>query len=142
MSFDEWTDSAGNVVVDILVGVGNQSYVVQTVTLECHGPNMGVEHTELVAALIDALGGLRLATGEIGFVISRVRFASHFFDEWNRYVTIDVAKAQAVDDTVQFWARQRAGLAEYATALLSTPLTSADEQTRNPGPITSIKRKN
>ena len=34
VSFHEWTDSVGNTVGDILVGVGNQSYVVQTVTLE------------------------------------------------------------------------------------------------------------
>ena len=54
-----------------------------------------------------------------------LKLLDHFFDEWNTYVTMDVAKAQAVDDTVQFWAQQT-GLAEYATALLSTPLTSAD----------------
>ena len=41
VSFDKWTDSVGNAMVDILVGVGNRSYVVQTVTLECHGPQHG-----------------------------------------------------------------------------------------------------
>ena len=32
-----------------------------------------------------------------------LKLPNHFFDEWNRYVTMDVAKAKAVDDTVQFW---------------------------------------
>ena len=38
---------------------------------------------------------------------------------------MDVAKAHAVDDIVQFWAQQTGGLAENATELLSTPSTSA-----------------
>ena len=96
VSFDEWTDSVGNTVVDILVGVGNQSYVVQTVTLECLGPNMGVEHTEFVAALIDTLGRLGLATSDIGFYIfdgasvvgAAVRAALPFFPNAKHVVCV------------------------------------------------------
>ena len=55
-----------------------------------------------------------------------LKLPDHFLDEWNGYVTMDVAKAQSIDDTLQFWAQQTGSLAKYATALLSTPPTSAD----------------
>ena len=45
---------------------------------------------------------------------------------------MDTAKAQAVDDPIQCWGQQTGGLAKYATALLSTPPTSANvERTFN-----------
>ena len=55
-----------------------------------------------------------------------LKLPEHFVEDWNSYVTMDVAKAQAADDVVLSRAQQTGGRAEYATALLSNPLTSAD----------------
>ena len=44
---DEWTDSQGNAICNIILGTGKEAWVVATHTLLCKGPNNGVEHTEV-----------------------------------------------------------------------------------------------
>ena len=53
MSFDEYTDSLGQAVLNIVVTVGPQCFMVDTVYLQCKGPNDGVEHKE-VASKVNA----------------------------------------------------------------------------------------
>ena len=55
---DEWTDSSGHAIINILLGCCGQIFVAATVQLDCKGPNLGVEHSELGTAVIDTLTSL------------------------------------------------------------------------------------
>ena len=70
LSFDERTDDFGNAIVDVILGVGRECFVIETATLECKGPNLGVEHSELVSVLVDTLGRLGISPQDIGFFIT------------------------------------------------------------------------
>ena len=52
---DEWTDIQGHAVINILLGVSGKVYVIASTQLDCKGPNLGVEHSELGGAVIDTL---------------------------------------------------------------------------------------
>lgn len=82
---DEWTDTQGHAIVNILLGCSDkvffllkclpfhtllaQVYVTGTVQLQCKGPSLGVEHSELAQAVLDNLTtmGVQL-TNVIAFV--------------------------------------------------------------------------
>ena len=51
----EWTDSIGHAVINILIGCKGKIYVVASEQLDCKGPNLGVEHSELERKIVDAL---------------------------------------------------------------------------------------
>ena len=49
---DEWTDDQGHTIIDVLLGVHGRIAVFATVQLQCKGPNLGVEHSELGTLLL------------------------------------------------------------------------------------------
>ena len=65
VTLDEWTDSQGNAICNIIVGSGKQHWVVATHTLQCHGPNNGVEHTEVGKSVVDTLTSLGIASSNV-----------------------------------------------------------------------------
>ena len=52
---DEWTDTQGHAIINVILGCHSEIFVVATMQFECRGPNLGVEHTEVGAALVDVI---------------------------------------------------------------------------------------
>lgn len=55
---DEWTDSQGHAIINVLLGCEGFIYVIAAVQLDCKGPSLGVEHSELGTAVVDALNDI------------------------------------------------------------------------------------
>ena len=58
---DEWTDSQGHVIINVVIGCAGDVYVVATIQLDCKGPNLEVEHSELGSAIIVTLTKLSVS---------------------------------------------------------------------------------
>ena len=62
---DEWTDSLGHAILNIIVGTVAESWVCATISLTCKGPNDGVEHTEVAKALCDTITSLGISSSDV-----------------------------------------------------------------------------
>ena len=62
ITFDEWTDSGGRCIINMLAQRNGKSYVVASRELECKGPNNGLENNELSQVVHDALIELGLTS--------------------------------------------------------------------------------
>ena len=58
VALDEWTDSQGHAIMDVVVFCEETSRVVACLQLTCKGPNLGVEHSEIAAEVTAALSRL------------------------------------------------------------------------------------
>ena len=67
MSFDEYTDSLGQAVLNIVVSTGPKIFLIDTIYLQCQGPNDGVEHKEVASKVNESLS-------EAGIVPKHVQF--------------------------------------------------------------------
>ena len=52
---DEWTDTQGHAIINVLLGTCGAAYVCESKSLACKGPNDGVEHKEVGRVVIDTL---------------------------------------------------------------------------------------
>ena len=55
---DEWTSDQGHAIIDVLLGVHGKIFVVSTLQLQCKGPNLGVEHSELGSEVVSTLSNI------------------------------------------------------------------------------------
>ena len=67
---DEWTDSQGHAIINVIMGCAKDVYVVATVQLDCKGPNLGVEHQELGNAIIDTMTKLSVSPNHVFAFVS------------------------------------------------------------------------
>lgn len=62
---DEWTDSQGHAIINVLMGSGPRAFVVATISLECKGKNDGVEHKELAEKVQDTVTALGVRSQDV-----------------------------------------------------------------------------
>lgn len=80
---DEYTDTAGHAIINLLVGAGADIFVVRTVQLECRGKSMGVEHSELGQEVVDTLSQMGIELKNvIAFVSDAASVLRKAFDEY------------------------------------------------------------
>ena len=79
---DEWTDTQGHAIINVLLGCNADIFVVATLQLECKGPNLGVENSEVGAAIVDTIGkmGVQLAD-VIAFVTDSASVLKKAFED-------------------------------------------------------------
>lgn len=79
---DEWTDSQGHAIINILMGCCSAVYVVACVQLDCKGPNLGVEHGELGSAVVDSLTKMSVSPSDVfAFVSDSASVLKKAYDE-------------------------------------------------------------
>ena len=79
---DEWTDSQGHAIINVIMGCAKDVYVVATVQLDCKGPNLGVEHQELGNAIIDTMTKLSVSPNHVfAFVSDSLRYVFYCHDD-------------------------------------------------------------
>ena len=78
---DEWTSDTGLAILNILVGYHGNVYVTGTVQLQCPGPSLGVEHEEVVRAILDNLNDMQVKSSNvISFVSDSASVLKKAFD--------------------------------------------------------------
>ena len=79
---DEWTDSAGHAIVNVVLGCSGDIWVAATLQLDCNGPNLGVEHSELGRAVVGTLNNIGVdLQNVIAFVSDSAAVLKKAFDE-------------------------------------------------------------
>ena len=56
VSTDEWTDTQGHAIMNVIIGRGKAAYVCESKTLDYKGSNDGVEHKEVVTDCLQKMG--------------------------------------------------------------------------------------
>ena len=68
LMFDEWTDGCGTATIAVLAFTAKTTVAIDVMFLEGHGPACGVEHTEIVAELVNTMSRLGIDTDRIKWV--------------------------------------------------------------------------
>lgn len=68
VSFDEWTDGAGNATIAVLMTSAALCFAVDVIFLEGQGPSSGVENKEVSAQLVNTMSRMALDTHRIKYV--------------------------------------------------------------------------
>ena len=67
---DEWTDSQGHAIMNVLLGCNGNVYVGGSIQLDCKGPNLGVEHSELASSIVSTLTDLGVQLKDVYAFVS------------------------------------------------------------------------
>ena len=65
VSTDEWMDTQGHAIMNVIIGRGKAAYVCESKTLDSKGPTDGVEHKEVAKVVTDCLQKMGIESNDV-----------------------------------------------------------------------------